>query len=84
MNTSLTTKHGLDDRVYTIEYNGSYFEPSMPMFVNEIRLRITKYGTYIIYHLIDGGLTVDFHETDCYATYEECLAECERLSKERI
>lgn len=84
MNISLTAKYGLNDRVYTIEYNGSYFEPSMPMFVNEIRLRITKHGTYIICHLIDGGLTVDFYETDCYATYEECLAECERLNEERI
>lgn len=84
MNISLIAKYGLDDRVYTIEYNGHNFEPSMPMIVNEIRLRITQYGTYIIYHLIDGGLTVDFHEKDCYATYEECLEECKRINEEKI
>ena len=84
MDISLTAKYELNDIVYTIERNGRNFEPSLPMIVNEIRLRITQYGTYIICHLIDGGLTIDFYEKDCYKTYEECLEVCKQMNEEKV
>ena len=72
------------DQVYVIEYNGGGFKPSLPMIVNEVRIRITSYGTYITYHLIDGGLSTDYHEKDCYATREECLKQCEFLKGDGV